>query len=148
MRLLGGPMVKLVDTRDLKSLGASCTGSSPVRATKSSSSPLRNFCSPHTICWGRSTVWFITGIIERYRSMHFPEPFGECELSTASRSISENRGPFSWWSQKILLTFPTKPLQQTEIKPNFWNIRKSSESKANAIKKELLWKQSKFLLMA
>lgn len=33
MRLLGGPMVKLVDTRDLKSLGASCTGSSPVRAT-------------------------------------------------------------------------------------------------------------------
>lgn len=26
-------MVKLVDTRDLKSLGASCTGSSPVRAT-------------------------------------------------------------------------------------------------------------------
>lgn len=27
-------MVKLVDTRDLKFLGASCTGSSPVRATK------------------------------------------------------------------------------------------------------------------
>lgn len=26
--------MKLVDTRDLKSLGASCTGSSPVRATK------------------------------------------------------------------------------------------------------------------
>ena len=65
-------------------------------ATKSPSSPLRNFCSPHNICWGRSTVWFITGIIERYRSMHFPEPFGECELSTASRSISENRGSFSW----------------------------------------------------
>ena len=40
MRLLGGPMVKLVDTRDLKSLGASCTGSSPVRATKSPSSYL------------------------------------------------------------------------------------------------------------
>lgn len=34
MRSLGGPMVKLVDTRDLKSLGASCTGSNPVRATK------------------------------------------------------------------------------------------------------------------
>ena len=33
-------MVKLVDTRDLKSLGASCTGSSPVRATKSPSSYL------------------------------------------------------------------------------------------------------------
>ena len=40
MRSLGGPMVKLVDTRDLKSLGASCTGSSPVRATKSPSSYL------------------------------------------------------------------------------------------------------------
>ena len=33
MRLLGGPMVKLVDTRDLKSLGASCTGSTPVPGT-------------------------------------------------------------------------------------------------------------------
>ena len=45
MRLLGGPMVKLVDTRDLKSLGASCTGSSPVRATKSPSSPHHKFSS-------------------------------------------------------------------------------------------------------
>ena len=33
MSLLRGPVVKLVDTRDLKSLGASCTGSIPVRAT-------------------------------------------------------------------------------------------------------------------
>ena len=38
-------VVELVDTRDLKSLGASCTGSSPVRATKSPSSPHHKFSS-------------------------------------------------------------------------------------------------------
>ena len=37
--------MKLVDTRDLKSLGESCTGSSPVRATKSPSSPHHKFSS-------------------------------------------------------------------------------------------------------
>ena len=36
-----------------------------------------------------STVWFIAGVIERHWSMHFPEPFGECELSAVSRTILE-----------------------------------------------------------
>ena len=38
-------MVKLVDTRDLKSLGASCTGSSPVRATNSPPLPFTKVAS-------------------------------------------------------------------------------------------------------
>lgn len=52
---------------------------------------------PHNICWGRSTVWFITGIIERCWSMHFPETFGKCEPSTAPCTISERpqSKPFS-----------------------------------------------------
>lgn len=50
--------------------------------------PLQKLLHPH-FYWISSTVWFIAGVIERHWSMHFPEPFGECELSAVSRTISE-----------------------------------------------------------